>query len=136
VFLLSMESSDAQITIAMTPYWSALAVQDGAVTAVINLAAIIFAGLAGVLGAIAGARIAASAARIQADRTLDEAKNTRVRDWNIRRVEETRSQLIAIADGFLAIMEKDFSSAKQLLRRADEPLLANARRPRGHTYGA
>jgi hypothetical protein len=82
----------------------------------------------GIVGAIVGARIAAAAVAREGHRQRDDVAATRVREWNIRRLEETRTQLASIADGFLALMDnKDGPTSKAHLQRANTMLFANAR---------
>lgn len=111
----------------MTVDWTNPTIQGAVVAAAISLIGVSLAAAAGVVGAIAGARIGASAMSREGERLRLDAAGTRVREWNIRRVEDTRAQLAAIADGFLALMEKDLDTGKAHFARMNLPLLANAR---------
>ena len=97
------------------------------VAALVSLAGIALAALAGVLGAIAGARIGASAMAREGERQRAEAATARVRDFNIRRIEDTRAQLTAIPDAFLALMDMRVAVAQAKFNEVNAPLLANAR---------
>ncbi len=97
------------------------------VAALVSLAGIALAALAGVIGAIAGARIGASAMVREGERQRADAAAARVREFNVRRIEDTRAQLTAIADAFLAIMDKRMAVAQSRLDEVNTPLLANAR---------
>jgi hypothetical protein len=107
--------------------WSNPAVQGAALAAAISLVGVAIAAVAGVLGAIAGARIGAHAMAQEGLRIRQDEAESRVREWNVRRIEDTRAQLVSIADGFLALMEKDVTRARAHLARVNQPLLANAR---------
>ena len=111
----------------MTVDWTNPTVQGALVAAAISLVGVAIAGAAGVIGAIAGARISAAEMTREGERQRRDAATTRVREWNVRRIEDTRTQLIAVTDGFLALMEKDVPSAQQHFRQMNQQLLANAR---------
>ncbi len=111
----------------MTLDWTNPTIQGAVVAAAISLIGVSLAGAAGIVGAIAGARIGASAMTREGERIRLDAAATRVREWNIRRVEDTRTQLVAIADGFLALMEKDLATGRAQFAQMNVPLLANAR---------
>lgn len=99
-----------------------------AFVAIVGLIATAITAAAGIVGAVVGARIAAGAVAREGSRQREDAAAARVRDWNLRRIEETRVQLAAIADGFLALMDnKDADSSKAHLKRANTMLVANAR---------
>lgn len=108
----------------MTINWS----DSTIVVAVLGLIATVVTGAAGIAGAIVGARIAARAVTHEGARQREEAAASRIREWNVRRIEETRAQLAAIADGFLALMDyKDGDASKAHLSHANTMLVANAR---------
>ncbi len=111
----------------MTVDWTNPTVQGALVAAAIGVVGVVIAGAAGVIGAIAGARIGAAAMIREGERLRRDAATSRIREWSVRRIEDTRTQLVAVTDGFLALMEKDVSLAQQHFKRMNQPLLANAR---------
>jgi hypothetical protein len=62
-------------------------------------------------------------------RRLDrqDHQEDRVRDHNLRRINETRMQLVSMLDGIAAALDKDSGKAQRLLAQADDQLFANAR---------
>lgn len=111
----------------MTLDWANPTIQGAVVAAAVSLIGVCLAAAAGVVGAIVGARIGASAMTREGERIRLDAAATRVREWNIRRVEDTRNQVVAIADGFLALMEKDLATGRAFFARMNTPVLANVR---------
>jgi len=107
--------------------WSNPTVQGAFIAAMISLVGVILAAAAGFAGAILGSSIAARATRQAVEVERHDAEAARIRAWNVRRIEQTRQQLVALTDGFLALMDKDLARATALLRRQHEPPLANAR---------
>jgi hypothetical protein len=107
--------------------WSDPTVQGAIIAGVISLAGVVLAAIAGVAGAVAGARIGAGAMRAEGERQRQAEAARRLREWNLLRIEHTRTQLVSIADGFVAIMDEDLRRARAHLAAADTVLLANAR---------
>lgn len=107
--------------------WANPDVQVAGIVALVGFVGIVVAAVAGVAGAIAGARIAASAMAREGERERQDEVLSRMRDWHLARIEATRTQLVAAADGFLALMDKDVETGRRHFTAMNDSLLANAR---------
>lgn len=107
--------------------WADPVIQGVVIAGLIGLVGVVVAAIAGYRGAILGARIAARATTEVGEAARRESATQRVRDWNTRRIEDTRLQLVAVTDGFLALMDGDRDKAVRLISGMRDPLLANAR---------
>ena len=92
--------------------------------------ATLLVGVAAAVGAVASLIVQAV---LEGRRRADErrfqkslARDARIREWNVRRIEETRIQLTGMLDGFLYILDREPNRARKKIEETRRNLLANA----------